>query len=205
MIPGSRRYPTHTVNIDMRDLTTAVRSKGRIWWFIWTVFSVLPNVQVLFCFVLPTLANNGVRYSCKRLAVAQYSSILFHVPSNFTSVAPIHQELPTLKSTLAHFVLLLSLLKFHPFVQPVKLSWLINIIFCVSHTAGFSGSCPVSENLTYGHGVAMTKVLFILPPHPHLPRGPQMVWGVKLATLLSDPPPPPSTGLQATAARRVHW
>lgn len=75
------------------------------------------------------------------------------------------------------------------------------------HTAGFSGSCPVSENLTYGHSsrrVAGTKVLFILPPLPRLPLGPQMVWGVKLATLQSQRPPSP-TDLQATAALCVHW
>lgn len=69
-------------------------------------------------------------------------------------------------------------------------------MFCAPHTAGFSGSCPVSENLTYGHssrGVAGTKVLFILHPHSHLPWGPQMVWGVKLATLLSHPPSPTPT------------
>lgn len=94
-----------------------------------------------------------------------------------------------------HFVLLLSSLQFPPFVQPVEPSWLTNIMFCVPHTAGFSGSCPVAENLTYGHsssGDAGTKVLFILPPHPRLPQGPQMVWGVKLATLQSPPPDRPT-------------
>lgn len=68
---------------------------------------VLPNVSVLFYLFsfLPALANNGDRYSCTGLAVALSPPLLVHVPSNFTSVAPIHQELPTLKSTLAHFVL----------------------------------------------------------------------------------------------------
>lgn len=140
-------------------MTTAVRWKWHIWWFTWTVFACFNKCPGFWGF-LPALANDGVRYSCKGLAVAQYSSVLVQVPSNLTSVAPIHQEPPTWKSTLAHFVLLLSSLQFCPFVQPVKPSWLINIMLCVPHTAGFSGSCPVSEKLTYGHssrGVAGTK------------------------------------------------
>lgn len=156
------------------------------------VFACFTKCQGFFS--LPPLPNNWVQYSWKWLAVAQYSSILFQVPSNFICVALIHQKLPALKSPLSQFVLLLSTLQFPPFVRPVKPPWLTNIMLRVPHTAGFSGSCPVSENLTYGHssrGVAGTKVLFILPgpPPPRLPQGPQMVWGVKLATLQSQPPP----------------
>lgn len=135
------------------------------------VFACFTKCQGFF---LPPLANNGVLYSWKGLAVAQYSSILFQVPSNFICVVLIHQKLPALKSTLWHFVLLLSTLQFSSFVQPVKPPWLANIMLRVPHTAGFSGSCPVSENLTYGHssrGVAWTKVLFILPRRPPASQG----------------------------------
>lgn len=174
------------------------------------VFARFTKCQGFF-FFLPPLANNGVWYSWKRLAVAQYSSILFQVPSNFICVALIHQKLPALKSTLWHFVLLLSTLQFSSFVQPVKPPWLANIMLHVPQKAGFSGSCPVSENLTYGHssrGVAWTKVLFILPRRPpHSPTASHGVprWSEESNWQPCSHSPHPPTGLQATAALRVHW
>lgn len=124
------------------------------------------DLHGLFLCVLTNVQVFGGFFACfsqwwSTILHTQYSSVLAQVPSNLTSVASIHQELPTWKSTHAHFVLLLPSLQFRPFVQPVKPSWLINIMLCVPHTAGFSrGSCPVSEKLTYGHssrGVAGTK------------------------------------------------
>lgn len=92
---------------------------------------------------------------------------------------------------------LLTSLYFSLFTQPVKPSWLLKTTFCVTHTAGFIGSCSLSETLWKPRTWPLQRQLLLELKcssfsFPHLPWGPQMVQGVKLATLQSSPPESPA-------------
>lgn len=65
-------------------------------------------------------------------------------------------------------------------------------MFCVTHTAGFIGSCPISETLWKPRIWPLQRQLLLELKcssfsFPRLPWDPQMVQGVKLATLQSPP------------------